>query len=332
MDTPGSMPPARDIVVVGGSAGAVVAVKAIVRGLPVDFAGSMFLVLHSAPDPTSSEAVAKLLSADAALPIHPARDEQPIEPGHVYVAEADHHMVLGNGLIRLEPSPREHRFRPCIDVLFKSAAMHYGRRVIGVLLSGAFSTDGTAGLWQIKHRGGITIVQDPNDAKFPEMPKAAISDVAIDYVLPIAQIGSKLTELVGSHSGRAFTMKPRLLIVEDESVVATNLQQSLTELGYDVIDWIPTGEAALELAAREHPDLVLMDIHLAGALDGIRSARQIWEQLQIPIVYCTAHADLDTLKAVQTTESYGYVVKPFQSTAVRAAIELALGRREKELR
>jgi CheY-like chemotaxis protein len=75
-----------------------------------------------------------------------------------------------------------------------------------------------------------------------------------------------------------------------------------------------------------------MDIHLAGALNGIESARMIWQRLQIPIVYCTAHADLETLKAVQTTESYGYVVKPFESPAVRAAIELALARREKELR
>ena len=141
-----------------------------------------------------------------------------------------------------------------------------------------------------------------------------------------------MAELVATHTADAATGPARILIVEDESVVATNLQHSLTEMGYYVIDWVPTGEAAIELAEREHPDLVLMDIHLAGALNGIESARMIWERLQIPIVYCTAHADLDTLKAVQTTESYGYVVKPFESPAVRAAIELALAKREKEFR
>jgi len=324
--------PPRDIVVLGGSAGALRAVKAIVRALPADFAGSMFVVLHRDPDPPNPHGMAKVLASQSALPTESAHDEQRIEPGHVYVGPPDHHMVLANGLIRLEHSPRENRFRPCVDVLFRSAAMHYGRRVAGVLLSGTFGSDGTAGLWQIKHRGGITIVQDPNDADFPEMPKTAIDNVAIDYVLPVAQIGEKLTELVSTPADSAAAMPPRLLIVEDESVVATNLQQSLTDMGYHVIDWVPTGEAALELAAQEDPDLVLMDIHLAGALNGIESARRIWQRLQIPIVFCTAHADLDTLKAVQTTESYGYVVKPFQSDAVRAAVELALARREKELR
>ena len=192
--------------------------------------------------------------------------------------------------------------------------------------------DGSAGLWQIKKHGGMTIVQDPNDAEFPSMPQAAIDNVGVDYVLPVAQIGPKLTDLVSGHAGGAATASPRILIVEDESVVATNLQQSLTEMGYQVIDWVPTGEAGIELAAREHPDLILMDIHLAGALNGIESARRIWQRLQIPVVYCTAHADLQTLKSVQTTESYGYLVKPFQSAAVRAAVELALARREKELR
>jgi DNA-binding response OmpR family regulator len=103
-------------------------------------------------------------------------------------------------------------------------------------------------------------------------------------------------------------------------------------MAFEVIDWVPTGEAAIELAERERPDLILMDIHLAGALSGTDTARRIWERLQIPIVYCTAHADLETLAAVQTTESYGYVLKPFQSDAVRASIQLALARREKELR
>jgi chemotaxis response regulator CheB len=241
-------------------------------------------------------------------------------------------MVLENGLIRLQPSPPEQRFRPCVDVLFKSAAATYGRRVVGVLLSGANGNDGAAGLWQIRHRGGVAIVQDPIDAKWPGMPQGAVDNVAVDFVLPVAQIAPKLIELVVRQPVEPAAASPRLLIVEDESVVATNLEQSLKGMGYDVIDWVPTGEAAIEIAARAHPDVILMDIHLAGALTGIDAARRIWQRLQIPVVYCTAHADIETLKAVQTTESYGYIVKPFQSPAVRAAVELALARREKELR
>jgi DNA-binding response OmpR family regulator len=163
------------------------------------------------------------------------------------------------------------------------------------------------------------------------MPDSAIANVPIDFVLPISALGAKLVELSMPPSGAGIGI-PRILIVEDESVIATNLQRSLTQMAYNVIDWVPTGEAAIELAERERPDLVLMDIHLAGSLSGTDTARRIWERLQIPIVYCTAHADVETLTAVQTTESYGYVVKPFQSGAVRAAIHLALARREKELR
>jgi CheY-like chemotaxis protein len=187
-------------------------------------------------------------------------------------------------------------------------------------------------LWQIKKRGGVAIVQDPADAEFRVMPDRAVADVAVDFVLPASDIGAKLVELSARPSGEAGMGSPRILIVEDESVIATNLQRSLTQMAYDVIDWVPTGEAAIELAERERPDLILMDIRLAGALSGIDTARWIWEKLQIPIVYCTAHADLETLSLVQTTESYGYIVKPFQSGAVRAAIQLALARRERELR
>jgi chemotaxis response regulator CheB len=322
----------RDIVLIGGSAGGIRAIRAILRELPSDFPGSVLVVLHRPGGPAHPDALAEIFSSRTALPIHSARDEQPVEPGHVYLAPADHHMLLLDGLIRLERGPRENRFRPCMDVLFKSAAMSHGRRVIGVLLTGALGGDGVAGLWQIKQRGGITIVQDPADAEFPAAPQAAIDSVVVHYVLPLAQITPKLIEMVSAPARGDAATRPRLLIVEDESVVATNLQQSLTAMGYEVLDWVPTGEAALELAERERPDLILMDIRLAGALTGIASARRIWESLQIPIVYCTAHADLETLKSVQTTESYGYVVKPFQSPAVRAAVELALGRRDRELR
>lgn len=324
--------PGRDIVVIGGSAGGLRAALALLKVLPADFPASVLIALHRKANPMLPDGLARVLGSSIPLPAESVHDEQPLEAGRLYVAASDEHVVLENGVIRLQHSPKENRFRPCIDVLFKSASITYGRRVIGVLLSGAMGSDGTAGLWQIKHRGGITIVQDPRDCEFPDMPRAALEATEVDHVLPAAQIGPKLTELVAPAPANAAAESARILIVEDESVVATNLQHSLTEMGYQVVDWVPTGESAIVLAEREAPDLILMDIHLAGKLDGIESARRIWQKLQIPIVYCTAHADLETLKAVQTTESYGYVVKPFQSPAVRAAIELALARREKELR
>jgi DNA-binding NarL/FixJ family response regulator len=124
----------------------------------------------------------------------------------------------------------------------------------------------------------------------------------------------------------------KVLIVEDEGVVAKNLELRMKKLGYEVVAVVNSGEAAITAAAERRPDVVLMDIYLAGRLTGVEAARRIWEQLQIPIVYITAFADLETLNEVKTTEAYGYVMKPFQSEAIHAAIQLALNRREKELR
>jgi len=291
----------------------------------------VFIALHRGITPDTQDTFLSRLARTTTLVTAAARDGHRFHTGHAYVAPFDHHLLLENGVMRLELSPKEMYSRPCIDVLFKSAAACYGRRVIGVLLSGS-SPDGTAGLWHIKKRGGVAIVQDPAEATFPAMPESAIASVPPDFVLGASDIAAKLRELSAPPRSSGGVRVPRILIVEDESVVATNLQRRLAKMAYDVIDWVPTGEAAIESAERERPDLVLMDIHLAGALSGIDAARCIWEKLQIPVVYCTAHSDVETLRAVQATESYGYVVKPFQSGAVRAAVQLALARREKELR
>ena len=315
------------VVVIGCSAGGIEPLRQILERLPPDLPAVVFVVAHH----NHPHSLSRFLGARISLPLRIAQDLEQFEPGNIYVCPGDRYLSLENGIMRVEQSPMESTHRPSVNALFRSAADNYGQRVIGVLLSGALY-DGSAGLWQIKKHGGLTIVQDPANAQFPSMPREAIDHVGVDFVLPAHGIADIITEHVNNR--HAATKSPvRILIVEDESVVATNLQQGLAEMGYDVIDWVPTSEEAIALAEREQPDVVLMDINLGrGATDGIATARRIWEKLQIPIVYCTAHADLETLKAVETTENYGYVVKPFQSPAVRAAVELALARREKELR
>jgi chemotaxis response regulator CheB len=321
----------RDIIVIGGSAGAVAGITSILSALPVDFPAALFIALHRGPRP--GDTLTEVLRRRSTLPVHTAVDAACFEFGHAYLASPDHHLIVANGILHLEHSPKEQNFRPCIDVLFKSAALVYGRRVVGVLLSGGWGQDGTAGLWQIKNRGGITIVQHPHDAAHSRMAWSAIDQVHIDDVLAARDIGVRLIELCSRQARAADSRgRHRILIVEDESIVAANLHQSLSEMGYEPLDWVASGEAAIAIATHERPDVILMDIRLAGALNGIEAARRIWQTQQIPVVYCTAYGDVDTLQAVQTTESYGYLVKPFQSSAVRAAIELATGRREKELR
>ena len=135
-----------------------------------------------------------MLERGGPLPATNARDGEVIRPGRIYVAPPDRHLVIENGRTRLTRGPKENRFRPAIDPLFRSAAYAYGPRVIGVVLSGGLD-DGTAGLWAIKNRGGVAVVQDPLDAIHPSMPQNAIRHVAVDHIVPTRAMGSLLADL-----------------------------------------------------------------------------------------------------------------------------------------
>lgn len=180
----------RDIVVIGGSAGSIEPLKVIVQGLPADFPGSVFIAVHVSAD--SPGLLAKLLS-DGLKASNPL-DQEHIQRGRIYVARPDHHLTIEDGKVRVLRGPRENRHRPAIDPLFRTAARAYGPRVVGVILSG-FLDDGAAGLYAVKQRGGITIVQDPNDAVRKDMPKQAIEYVAPHKVLVARDIATTLVEL-----------------------------------------------------------------------------------------------------------------------------------------
>lgn len=319
----------RDIVVIGASAGGIEALISLLGSLPHGLGAAVFITVHRRQGRRDS--LAQTLRPHSKLPLHTPLDGERFRRGVCYVCAPDAHLVVERGRVRSEPSPREYLHRPSIDALFRSAALAYGRRVVGVVLSGLL-TDGTAGLWQIKKRGGIAIVQDPADASYDQMPRSAIDAIAVDHVLGAREIAAKLAELAaGTPSLPLGARKARVLVVEDERIVARNLERRLAELGYEVAGSVASGEEALELAERTQPDVVLMDIHLAGAVDGMEAARRVWQRLQIPVVYVTAYADADTLDEAKATEPYGYVVKPFRSEQVHAAIQLALERRAREL-
>lgn len=183
----------RDIIAIGGSAGGREAIVEIARMLPPDFPGSVFVVWHMPP--TGMGVLPKWIGHASPLPVHSAEDGQAIKPGHIYVAPLDHHLLVGVGRVRVTKGPKENRFRPAIDPLFRSAAYAYGPRVIGVVLSGALN-DGTSGLWAIKDRGGVAIVQDPDDALVSSMPLSAIENVHVDYQVPVSEIADLLVRLV----------------------------------------------------------------------------------------------------------------------------------------
>jgi two-component system chemotaxis response regulator CheB len=184
--------PGRDIVVVGTSAGGVEALRALVAGLPADFPGSVFVVMHTAPD--SPGVLAQILDRSGPLPATNAANRERIRPGRVYVAPPDVHLLLEPGHMRLTRGPKENRFRPAVDPLFRSAAQTYGPRVVGVILTGGLD-DGTSGLWAVKRLGGVAVVQDPGEAFMPSMPLNAINQVEVDYTLPLAEIPPVLARL-----------------------------------------------------------------------------------------------------------------------------------------
>ncbi|HEX2197666.1 MAG TPA: chemotaxis protein CheB [Burkholderiales bacterium] len=197
--------PRKDIVVIGASAGGMEALQKLVSRLPADLPASLFVVWHLSPG-IKSILPAVLSRAGPLEAVHPA-DGDRIEPGRIYVAPNDHHMLLENGYIRITKGPKENRFRPAVDPLFRSAAYIYGPRVVGVVLTGALD-DGTAGLYTIKLRGGTAIVQEPADAMIRSMPLNALEHTEADYRLPAGEIGELLGRLVREHAPAAPALPP----------------------------------------------------------------------------------------------------------------------------
>jgi signal transduction histidine kinase len=123
----------------------------------------------------------------------------------------------------------------------------------------------------------------------------------------------------------------KILIVEDELLTAMSLAEDLQEMGYEIIDTVTSGEEAIQLANDRQPDLILMDINLAGSMDGIETATEIRQRLNIPVIFLTSYSNDETLKRAQQTGSFGYLLKPFKVREVRTSIEMALSKSQEEL-
>ena len=191
------MEKAPTIVVIGASAGGVDAIRSLTAALPADFAAAVFVVLHIGAHKSE---LPWLLNQTGPLPACHPGDGDPIHAGHIYVAPPDHHLLVEPGCVRLTRGPRENWARPAVDPLFRSAARAYGAGVVGIILTGGLN-DGTAGLFEVKQHGGTTVVQDPDDAADPSMPRSALKHVAVDHCLPLGGISTLLSSLVGR--GRA---------------------------------------------------------------------------------------------------------------------------------
>ncbi len=182
-----------DGIVIGASAGGVEALSELLPALPPDFGPAVFIVLHLPRERPSL--LVEIFENRCALPVREAEDKEPIEPGTVYFAPPDYHLLIEkNRRIALSADEPVHFSRPSIDVLFESAADVYGERLLGIILTGG-NEDGSAGLHAVHRAGGITVVQQPDSAKVPVMVVSALQRAPADFVLSLPEIAELLAGL-----------------------------------------------------------------------------------------------------------------------------------------
>jgi two-component system, chemotaxis family, protein-glutamate methylesterase/glutaminase len=204
----------RNIVVVGTSAGGVEALCELNKHLPKELDASIFVVMHVGTE----SMLPQILSNCGKLPAVAAEHNKRYKRGCVYVAPAQqHHLSIKNGMTVLSRGPRENGHRPAVDVLFRSAARAHRSKVVGVVLSGG-RDDGSAGLYAIKARGGVAIVQDPNEAITPNMPQNAIDLVDIDFCLPVRQIANVLVQLTSGKATNITESRNEGTSMEDQAI------------------------------------------------------------------------------------------------------------------
>lgn len=203
----------NNLVVIGASAGGIKAVAKSIQGIPASVNAAFVVVIHVSAH-SSSENIVALLQRKTFLKCKVAQAHDTIERGHLYLASPDMQLMVDDGKLFLQAGASENKFRPSVDVLFRSAAVHFKNHTIGIILTGLLN-DGTSGMWAIKQCGGICIVQEPSDAEFADMPKNVLAKIEADYICKLDEIANLTTKLVNGPLPKAVFV-PRALEVEVE--------------------------------------------------------------------------------------------------------------------
>lgn len=224
--------PGHDIVVIGTSAGGVEALRQLVRELPTDLQASVFVVIHMPAQ--SPSLLPDILNRVGPLPAAHAVNGGPISRGRIYIAPPDNHLLVERGHVRVVHGPRENRHRPAVDPLFRSAAVAYGPRVVGVVLTGALD-DGTVGMKAVKECGGVAVVQNPSEAIYPSMPRSVLQAMKVDYCVGLAEIAPLLARLSSETAEEGAHTVPDDLKTENEiaeqEMEPSELVESVQRLG-----------------------------------------------------------------------------------------------------
>lgn len=194
------MAPGRDIIVVAASAGGLQPLRTMLSQMPADLAAAVFVVLHVPA--TGGSTLPRILDRSGPLPAASAIDGDRVQPGRVYVAPPDRHLLMIKDAMRLSRGPRQNGVRPAADPLFRSAALHAGSRVIAVVLSGTLD-DASLGSATVERHGGRVVVQDPDDAGYDSMPRHAIGATRDPIVVPASAIAGQVRRLTTEEAADA---------------------------------------------------------------------------------------------------------------------------------
>lgn len=255
------------------------ALTRLVAQLPATLPAAVLVVQHLGPDSTGEPLVARL-AAHSALHCRLATNGAPLEAGYLYLAPPDRHLLVKNHHLLVTKGPHENTYRPAADALFRSAAVEFDSYTIGVVLTGLLH-DGTAGLDFIKRCGGTAVVQSPEDAEFAGMPESALRNVAIDYVVPIAEMGALLLRLVGAPTSSAaamLTIPPDLKLEAAIAERVVGSAEQAAQLGHQVPLTCPEcGGSLWEMA---HGNVLRYRCHTGHAFTAEALANSAQHQLE----------------------------------------------------
>ena len=218
------------IVVIGASAGGLDALAEMVQTLRKGLNVAYCIVLHLSRKGIGDFVVHRLSKATS-MPCSLAEDKGVIQRDNIYIARPNQHMLLKDNKIILGGGPEENRFRPSVDVLFRSAAVSYSSHAIGIILSGMLD-DGTSGMWAIKRCGGTCVVQDPNQAEYPEMPLSIINNMEADHVVTLDEIGTTIAKIVKQKRGRKKSVPEEVVLeskIAEKTAVSINAIEKIAD-------------------------------------------------------------------------------------------------------
>ena len=219
------MNPIRNLIVIGASAGGIRAIVKVIEGFPENIDAAIMIVIHLSRK-SSAENIIEIFQRHTVLQCEVAGDKVAIERGKIYLARPEHHLLVHDHIMHINNGPEENKYRPSIDVLFRSVAVHFGNRAIGIILTGMLD-DGTSGMHAIKSCGGMCLVQNPSDAEYGDMPRSVLNSIEVDYMADLVEIPVIVQNILNK------PLPPQIAIPNElkvEAQITENLMSNIDDL------------------------------------------------------------------------------------------------------